>query len=191
MSKKINLVQTQPVNYTSGAIFSETTFYKIKATQGNNVILETQDKIEVTLNKKYVENILFSADSYKSIEAKTNTELNEIIKNNPFKAMSICFTKAAKEKSKKAYNLEVAERIEDLKNAKVSELEELAIQLIENPPLKEIPGELRVIKGYHNNNFTNQGRLNFFDMEDNYVLKQVDPRTVEYVIVNNIKYILK
>ena len=48
------------------------------------------------------------------------------------------------------------------------------------------------MKGRHNGEMNNLGRIGFIDMEDTKgFLKQVDPRTIEYVIVDDIKYTLK
>jgi hypothetical protein len=125
--------------------------------------------------------------------------LADIFINTPRIAMTVAYYKKDTEKTKKDWEAEKAAKIEEINNAKVSEVPSLLNNLIENPISKIIPGELRVMKGRHYGEVDDLGRVRFVDMEislnknsnmDNR-LRLVDPRTISYIIVDGIKYSLK
>lgn len=182
-----------------GSILSENSFFVVEKVIKNGVIVKDEFGNEVEIGKEYVENLLASADSCQTESKVTVTELADIVKNNPRIAMTVAFYKKDVTKTKKVYNAEVNEAIEKVRNAKVSEVEPLLRDLVENPISKVIPGELRVMKGRHYGHIDDMGRLHFVDMEqvqdpkrsDDSRMRQVDPRTLQYVIVNNVKYSLK
>lgn len=177
---------------TKGSILSETSFYKVESVNNNGITVKDEHNNTIDIGKEYVEKILISADQYSSEEKKTMTELSELFINSPRIAMTVAFYKKDIDKTKKAYNAEVAAAIAKVQNAKVSEVDALLKDLIENPVSKTIPGEFRVMKGRHNGFMNGLGRIDFMDMEDTKgFMKQVDPRTIEYIIVNDVKYSLK
>ena len=57
----------------------------------------------------------------------------------------------------------IKQAIEKVQNAKVSEVEGLLRNLIENPVSKIIPGELRVMKGRHYGGMNDLGRIDFIN----------------------------
>lgn|SRR4030042_2687652 len=120
---------------------------------------------------------------------KANKERKENLAN---KSCSIYFQKQDTPKAKKAIKDETTKWVEDAKNAflfkGVAGLEAFA-----TTPVKDyIPGEMRLIKGYYTGAQDDRGRFMFKDMEDTKdILKAVDSRTTEFVIVNNVKYIKK
>jgi hypothetical protein len=124
------------------------------------------------------------------------TELADIFKQSTRVAMTVAFNKKDEDKGTRKYNAEVQAAIKKVQDAKVSEVEGLLKELIENPISRVIPGELRVMKGRHYGHMNDLGRINFVDMElpDNDPAnreRQVDPRTIQYIIVNKVKYNLK
>lgn len=183
----------------SGAILSETSFFKVKEVTPKIVIVLDEMGNEVAISYGYVEKVLNSADSFESEEKKTMTELAEIFIGSPRIAMTVAFYKKDTVKTKKAYEAEKAKLIENITNARVSDVPVLLSELIENPLSKVIPGELRVMKGRHYGNVDELGRIQFVDMElekeagKDYDsrLRQVDPRTIKFLILNNVKYSLK
>jgi len=177
----------------TGQIFSEVQFYTVVKTAGDKVQLINANKENIVVGQDYIDKCLQSADTYGKEEKLSQTDIINIIIAHPRTACSIYFKKQDKEKTKKAYNEEKAKKIEQIKNAKVSEVEALLSNLIDNPILNIIPGEMRLIKGYHSGTQDERGRINFIDMEDTTISvpKAVDPRTVEYVIINNTKYLSK
>lgn len=182
-----------------GSILSETSFFKVKELTPKNVIVNDEFGNEVAISHTYVEKVLYSADYFETEEKKTMTELADLFINSPRIAMTVAFYKKDTVKTKKAYEAEKAKLIEDITNARVSDVPILLNELIENPLSKVIPGELRVMKGRHYGNVDELGRIQFVDMElekelgKDYDsrLRQVDPRTIKFLIVNNVRYFLK
>lgn len=185
-------------NLKVGSILSETSFFKVKKINTNDITVIDDFDNELTIGRPYVEKILNSADLFELEEKKTITELADLFINSPRIAMTVAFYKKDVAKTKKAFEAEKQEAISKIQNAKVSDIPSLLNNLIENPLSKNIPGELRVMKGRHYGEIDELGRIKFIDMEiskgtsgtDSRV-RQVDPRTIQYIIVNNIKYSLK
>lgn len=182
----------------AGSILSESSFFVVKDINKDSVVVTDDYGNELTIGKPYVEKILNSADCFSSEENKTKTELAEIFINSPRIAMTVAFYKQDKVKTKKAFNAEVDAAVNKIQNAKVSEVEGLLRDLITNPILDYTPGELRVMKGRHYGEIDDLGRIAFIDMEEQNTnsnfdtrKKLVDPRTIQYIIVNNVKYSLK
>ena len=182
-----------------GSILSETSFFIVKELTPKNVIVNDEHGSEVAISYPYVEKALNSADAFETEERKSMTELAELFINSPRIAMTVAFYKKDVEKTKKAYEAEKKAIIQKVVDAKVSDIPSLLNELIENPLSKVIPGELRVMKGRHYGNVDELGRIHFVDMELTSLvgkdydsrIRQVDPRTIQYLIVNNVKYTLK
>lgn len=179
-----------------GSILSETSFYVVKEVVKGGIVVTDDHNNEITIGDKYVEAILASADVFETEEKKTMTELAELFINSPRIAITVAFMKKPVDKTKKAYEAEKAAKILEIQNARVSDVPALLNTLIENPIHKHIPGELRVMKGRHYGELDDLGRVRFVDMElpmndASNRLRQVDPRTIQFLIVNNVKYSLK
>lgn len=180
-----------------GSILSESSFFIVKDVLKNGDIIVVDDHgNNVEIGKAYVEGVLSSADQFDKEENKTMTELAELFINSARIAMTVAFMKKDTEKTKKAYNQEKQAKIDQITNAKVSDVPRLLNDLIENPITKVIPGELRVMKGRHYGAIDELGRVQFTDMElpltdPSSRLRQVDPRTIQYLIVGGVKYNLK
>lgn len=181
-----------------GAVLSESSFFKVQEVQSDKIIVKDDSGNELSIGKGYVESILNSADLYESEEKKTMTELAELFINSPRIAMTVAFYKKDDVKSKKVFNAEKQAMVDKFQNAKVSEIEKLVNEFIQNPITDTIKGELRVMKGRHYGHINDLGRISFVDMElekgnkeNDARLRLVDPRTLVYVIVNNVKYSLK
>lgn len=186
-------------NLKKGSILSETSFYVVEGFEGAAIVVVTDNGQKVRISNQYVENVLSSADSFEKEEQKTMTELADLFIGSPRVAMTVAFFKKDTAKTKKVYEAEKSAVIERIQNAKISEVPALLNDLIENPLSKMIPGELRVMKGRHYGNVDELGRIQFTDMEltkeagKDYDsrLRQVDPRTIQYIIVGDVKYSLK
>jgi len=150
------------------------------------------------MGNSYVESILKSADSFDTTKELSKTQLADLLLNNPRTAMTVAFVKTATEKSAKAFKEEKAAAIARVQAARTSDVEKLLSDLIDNPITRTIPGELRVMKGRHNGTQDELGRVQFIDMEQSKGsgahdarMRQVDPRSIQYLIVDNVKYTLK
>jgi hypothetical protein len=163
------------------------------------IVSDEHGNNEITLGNNYVEKILSGADYYDKEESKTRTELIELFDSNPRVAMSVGFFEKDKEKTQRDYKAEVQAATDRATKATMSELPGIIKDLIDNPISKTIPGSFRVMKGRHYGVYNEHKRMSFIDMEvtkntsagsDNRT-RQVDPRTIEYIIVNGVKYTLK
>ena len=170
-----------------------TNYFTVKEVNGQMVILTNQNGQDLKSNLETVKKAMQSADEYSKEKEVTQTQLSEIIKENKNIAMSIYYQKSDKSKSKKAFNEEKATKIDEIKLAPTSKVAGLLEDLMDNPILPYIPGEMRLIKGYYPGGIGNNGFFPFVDVEDNYTLKSeaVNPRTIVHVIVNDVKYIKK
>lgn len=183
-----------------GSILSETSFYVVKAFEAGDKVVVTDDfGHEIRLGKRYVEEICVSADNFTSEEKKSMTELAEIFINSPRVACTVCYITKPTEKLKKDWEAEKAAKIAEIQNASLSSAPKLLSELIDNPITKTIPGHERVMKGRHYGHVDDLGRVHFIDMElkkdpsKDYDTRsrQVDPRTIQWLIVNKVKYSLK
>ena len=187
-------------NLKQGDIFSETQFYVVKEVKSNQAILTDEFGNDVALNENYINDLLKSADRFSKTEKKTMTELADLFVSNRGVAMTVCFTKKAEKKLVKDFKAEVAQWTENVKQAfldkGLSGLEQFA-----TTPVSEFKlPETRVMKGRHYGHMNDLGRIDFVDMEQkkgvdakggDTRMRQVDPRTIQYLIVDNVKYELK
>lgn len=187
-----------------GSILSESSFFVVNKVNKTNIEVTDDYGNNLEIGLPYVEKVLQSADLFESEEKKTMTELADLFINSPRIAMTVSFYKKDTPKTQKAYKAEVAKAISDVQNAKVSEVEGILTKLIENPLSKVIPGDLRVMKGRHYGFVDELGRIHFIDMELPKEIKknkdgvdydtrkrEVDPRTIMYLIISGTKYSLK
>ena len=181
-----------------GSILSETSFFIVKEVLSNSVVVVDDNGTQITIGDKYVEQVLTSADLFDTEEKKTMTELAELFISSPRIAMTVCFMKKDTAKTKKAFEAEKAAAIKKVQEASLSTAATLLADLIDNPISKVIPGEMRCMKGRHYGNIDELGRVHFIDMEQakgtsdhDSRSRQVDPRTIQYIIVGGVKYSLK
>ena len=178
------------------SVLSENSYFKVLSINKDNVTVIDTNGIKSNISNDYVEQILDSADYFTKEEKKTKTELADILLNNPRVAMTVTFYKQDKPKTKKAYDAEKSAKAQEIASAQFGRIQGLIENLIDNPILTYVPGELRVIKGYHQGKLDDLGRVHFLDMElpgtntaSN--MRQIDPRTIQTLIVNEVKYSLK
>lgn len=190
---------TTKVVIEPGSILSETSFYVVKEVQQAKVIVTDDFGHEITMGKPYVEQITISADHFETEEKKSMTELAELFINSPRIALTVAYITKDDQKTKKDFDAEKAAKIAEIQSAPIGKVEALLNNLIENPITRVIPGKLRVMKGRHYGHVDDLGRIHFIDMEikrdasKDYDTRsrQVDPRTIQYLIVNKVKYTLK
>lgn len=183
-----------------GSILSESSFFVVKSVNPSDITVNDDLGNELKISKSYVEKVLSSADSFLKEEKKTMTELAELFINSARIAMTVAFYKKDQAKTKKVFDAEKAAKIKEIQEARVSDVPNLLSNLIENPLSKIIPGELRVMKGRHYGHVDELGRIHFIDMEQTRDTsktdydtrkREVDPRTIQYLIVGGVKYSLK
>jgi hypothetical protein len=145
---------------------------------GENVVLEA----------KYVDTFLTSADQFKDTKSVTKTELSHIITSKPRSAMTINYNKQIEPKTV------VEEVIKTYKDTAPVKIETALMKVIKGA----LVGEERTIKGRHLHTFDAGGRLQFTDMEVEFKPGPYDPRqrlvdlrTLNWAIVDEVKYVVK
>lgn len=184
-----------------GAVLSETAFYVFQSFDKSTglALLKNDDGREVKIGAKYVEELLESADYFEREEELNQTDLITKFAESRRMAITVHFVKKGSEKSPTKFKKEVKEAVDKVINAKVTEVEKLMTDYLTNPIEKFLPGEPRTASGRHYGIPNEFGRYPFIDMakdkgtnpaHDGRTI-QVDPRTLEWIIVDKVKYKLK
>ncbi len=158
-------------------VLSETQYYTVEKVSGDKVQLRNDNGEPIVVDSKYVENCLNSGVQYSSEKKVSRTELAQLFIGNPLIAMTVNYNK----------QLDVNDVIDNLvKSTNKTEIKAL------------LKGEERTMVGRHFGEITDLGRVQFIDMEvpkdtskgyDNR-LRQVDPRTINFLVLKNTKYIV-
>lgn len=176
-------------NLKPGDVLSETAFYKVEKIVGDRVQLQVDNGESVILNQGYVDSLLTSADQFEKTEKVTRTEMSEILLSHPRTAVTVSFNKQVESASV------VTEIQEAYSNTAPKDLPATLKKVV----AKALVGEERLIVGRHYGGQDEYGRLPFVDMNidrdfsksyDNR-LRKVDTRTLNWIIVDNTKYIVK
>lgn len=172
-----------------GQKLSESQFYSVVKIVGDKMQLVNDNGENIVITKEYAEKCLNSAHNFSKEEKVTKTDLANLFLSNSRIAMTVCFFKQVKEADV------VSEIVTEVSGAKIADIE----KAIKKGVKKAIIGEERIMIGRHYGSTDEFGRVHFVDME---VVKDssksydtrmrlVDPRTICWLVVNNIKYILK
>lgn len=172
-----------------GEVLSETQFYKTMKISGNQVQLQNDLGENIVVDDKYVDGCLTSAVQYSKEEKVTKTEAAEIFVANRYTAMQASFNKQVKEPDV------VKEIMAAYEGATPKEMEVAVKKAVKSA----LQGEERTITGRHAGSKDEFGRIQFIDMDidkidgKDYDLRQrlVDPRTLNWLVVKDVKYIVK
>lgn len=177
-----------------GDIIQLTQYSTIQSCNGHTATVQPDDSDSTIDYRGILDNdYIKSADHFGTELKVTKTELEEIFKMNPRTVMTVTFYKQAKEK-------DVAQQISELYPNKGQIMSREAFEKAAKAIAEHVTlGELRTARGRHELSYGVGGRLFFVDMdkeknpEKDYDTRiiQVDPRTLQSIIVNNIKYTLR
>lgn len=169
-----------------GDVFSRTSYGKVVANKGTSLIIENEKKLQWQIDKNIVESEFSFADSFSETKKMTRTELIELFKNNSRVAVTVNFNKKVDQKA-------VKDRLYELYPNKGSILSEAQFKKEVGKVVKEaLEGEERTMRGYHVGSQDDTGRFYFQDLDvADGRPRQVDPRTINWVIVDNVKYEVK
>lgn len=214
-----------------GDLFSESSVYTFEGQSGNRFAFKHLGSGNtVTLDQKYVENLLVTADQYEKevvvgkedkfwtdaqikqalkkgeIDATVNVGdlrqegIRTIFENIGNQVFTVCFKKADKPLSKKAYNEKVTEAVENAlhkiesaragKRSMLDAADEAIRQIVANPPLPFEEGEERVLRGYKKQFSSRDGRYNCMDSDINDI-RPVNINTLLWVVVDGVKYVVE
>jgi hypothetical protein len=173
-----------------GEKLSETQFYSVKAIEKDGAILTTDGGEDIKVGIEYANCCLVSANQFEKTEKVTKTELANIFIANSNVAITVDFNKQVKETDV------VKEIITAYESSTPKEVEAAVKKAVK----KGMSGEERTMVGRHHGAVDEFGRIHFTDMEierdttkkdyDNRH-RLVDPRTINFLIVKGVKYILK
>ena len=181
-------------NLKKGEVLSETQYYKVVKIAGNKVQLVNDNGENIVVDSGYVNNCLSSSVQFEDTQKITRTELAELFINSARTAVTVNFNCKVKEADvKKALHALYAN-----KGGKI--LSEADYKKKVNAEVKKaISGEERTMIGRHYGSQDDFGRIKFIDMNaardksKSYDTRHrlVDPRTINWIIVGNVKYVAK
>jgi len=156
-----------------GSFWSRNSFGKVINVDKLTVIVQNENGLKWTVDREIFDKEFTVADDVISEEPISRSNLIKKILDFPRIAMTIQFRK--KVDPEKVTNAALdANSHTELKKA-----------------IKDtLAGEVRVMKGRHVGSFDEHGRLRFTDMEKN-GLRLIDPRTIEWAIIDGILYEVK
>lgn len=177
-----------------GAKLSETQFYSVKGINGNRVQLQNDSGDVITVDEKYAEACLVSAEEVQTEKTMSRTDLTNLFLTSTNVALTVNYNKQVDQK-------EVTKQLHALypnKGGKI--LSEADYQKKVNALLTSaLAGEERTMVGRHYGNQDEFGRVRFIDMEQtkdpskDYDTRQrlVDTRTINWLILRGVKYTAK
>jgi len=140
-------------------------------------------------DKGYVENCLITADQFTKEEVVNKTRAAEIFAANPEVVMTVSFQKQTKEADV------IAEITEAYENSTPKEFATKLKKAVKTG----LNGIERTLVGFHKGNSDEFGRISMLDLDivkdisksyDNRI-RNVDPRTINFLIVKEVKYTVK
>lgn len=172
-----------------GSVLSETQFYKVDSVETNRVILLTDGGEKIGVSKQYAETLLDSADDFSSEEKVTRTELVEKFLSSTRVAMTVNFNKKVDEAAVRKDIIALYPN----KGGRLMSESDFTKQVRKIVNLK---GEERTMRGRHYGVQDANGRVSFVDMDlpatdPTSKRRLVDPRTLNWMIVGGVKYVVK
>ncbi|MGE3483628.1 MAG: hypothetical protein AB7L09_02730 [Nitrospira sp.] len=122
------------------------------------------------------------AEQYDGEEMVSRTALIELLKTYPRTAMTVNY-------NKKVVPNDNADQILDLINEAIKTGKAPTKAVVRKLANEQQVGPERTIIGFHTNGFDDHGRLKF--QESGTGQRLVDPRTINWMVLNRVKYIVK
>jgi len=174
-----------------GEVLSETQFYTVDKVRGNQVQLATDGGESIVVTDEYVNAFLASSAQFGKTEKITRTELTELVITSARLAMTVNF-------NKKVAVADVKKALHALYPNKGGIVSQAQFKKNVNKAV-DLKGEERTMVGRHYGTTDSTGRLQFIDMKAikkvgaDYDSRQrlVDPRTLNWAIINGVKYEVK
>ena len=172
-----------------GSIASETQFYVVKEVRTNDLVLTTDNKQEIVVTKSYATKHLVSADQFSDEKTVSRTEIIDLFLQSTGVSLTANYNKQVKES-------DVLDSIlSTYQNSTPANLQKNLKKIVKTA----LEGEERTIKGRHLGGVDSFGRIVFIDMEQEYEvgakhdarIRLVDPRTINWLIVRDVKYVVK
>jgi|ERR1044072_9302601 hypothetical protein len=184
-------------NLRTGEKLSEVQYYSVKAVnaKAKTAVLVTDAGEEVEVDEKYIQDNMASSVQYDSEKEINRTDAAALFIASPGVVMTVNYNTQVKEKDA----LTAMEAIYPNKGGKMlseSDYKKKAKEIISSV----IIGKERTMIGRHYGSVNEFGRVSFIDME---IIKdatkadydsrtrQVDPRTINWMIIKGVKYTVK
>lgn len=166
-----------------GNVLCETQYYKVEKIVDKKAQLVNDLEERIVVDEKYINTCLTSGDHFEVTKSITKTEMASLFIGHPGIIMTVNFQKQVDEK-------EAVKSIIEAKGKSDKELTKV---------IKEaLKGEERTMRGRHKGEANDMGRISFIDMDKEKGTgpydgrsRQVDPRTINWIVLNNTKYIIK
>ncbi len=168
-----------------GTKWSRISYGEVVDTSFNQITVRNEKGSEWTLTPAIVEDEFFTPDQFEEVKEVNRGEMVNAIVSSARIIMSVHFKKKPDHKDLVAT---VTELLDDESGGRTRPGSRKLSSLLKTATA----GQDRTMIGRHQGVQDGFGRLQFTDMESPGVpLKQVDPRTVEWAIIGNVKYVLK
>jgi hypothetical protein len=169
---------------TAGDHWSRNSYGRIISSNQNEVIVENDQGTRWAIDPPLFEAEFNTADQFIETKLVTRTEMVNKITSSARIAMTIFFRKKPEHK-------ELVDTVEQLltSNAKALSRRQLSAKLKE-----ATAGAERIMVGRHFGTTDEFGRIQFLDVEGSgsgIGLKTVDPRTIDWCIIENVRYEIK
>ena len=162
-------------NLKEGDKLSEIQYYTVKTVSRGTVVVENSRGFEFSIGQSIIEEGSFSAHQYDEEVTMTRTELIEVFANAGETVFTANFNKKPDAKSLKA----------KFNDPETTIKTNVAME-------KLLLGDERTMIGYLVGKDEGTGRFKVVDLEDSSDFpKQVDPRTLNWLILRNVKYQVK
>jgi len=150
---------------------------EVTAIRGNSIMLKNTNGLEWSITSDILEKEFSFADQYDTEEKLSRTAVIEILVEAPQTAMTVCFNKKVDHKN-------VAKVLSEGQG-------ELTARAWNKKVKETVGGEEAIVVGFHTRNFDEHRRLRFIKLGGKGGYRLVDPRTLQWVIVNRTKYVVK
>lgn len=175
-------------------VLSETQFYIVNEVKGDQVHLKNDLGTDIIVSKEYAEKCLKSAEQFDRVEKVSRTELVNIFISSTNRAITVNFNKQIKPEDAKKSLYELYSN----KGGKLISESDFKSK-VDSIMTSVLIGKERTMIGRHYAKLTEFGRYDFIDMElekdttKTYETRtrQVDPRQLNFLVVDNIKYEVK
>ncbi len=165
-----------------GTYLSETQYYKVIEKNVNSIKVSNERGFEFTISADIVEEGMLSANQFDKEVKTSRTEIINILENAKDTVFTVNFNKLPTDKS-------VLEKLKDVKVtdlADVSTMKQLSKQFM--------LGEDRTLIGHLSYTEPKMGRSSVIDLDiplGQHRGRLVDHRTINWLMINNVKYIAK
>lgn len=163
----------------NGDYWSRLSYGQVVANRGGSLTIANERGKQWVIGSEIFADEFIVADQVRSTKDMTRTDLITEVMRHPRIAMTIWFRKKVKD-------TEVVKAVRALIEEGVAPNSRKFSSRIKDA----LAGEIREMKGRHESNHDEHGRLFFMDVESK-GLRTVDPRTIEKAVINGVEYRVK